>query len=136
MSADNVWESEREAGGSGFLGIFAGGLGILVIAGVVVVAISCCCCTLGWGSFVRFGIGEDLEDFRISARGSDLPQSQKDSYVRRFEDIEDRLDSGELEMSFLQWVDASVDIEEVFADGRVESWELPVLEEAVRSMER
>ncbi|MCO4743260.1 MAG: hypothetical protein KC912_00635 [Proteobacteria bacterium] len=134
MSDDDVWRSESES--SGCLSWFAGGLGAVVLAAFVVVAVSCCCCTLSWGSFVRFGIGEDLEDIRIGIRGSNLPDADKQSYVDRLEEVEDRMGAGELDMSFMEWVDASSGIEDALSDGVIESWELPIIEEGVRKMER
>lgn len=131
----DVWESEPPQG-TGFLTWFAGGLGALVVGLFVIVGLICCGCTFSWGSFVRFGIGEDLQDFRIGIRGSDLTDAEKESYVRRLERVEDRLDAGDLDMSFAEWVGVSSDMEDVLADRSVEAYEKPILEEAMRGMER
>lgn len=133
--SDEVWESEPSTGG-GFLTWFAGGLGVLLVALFAFATVSCCGCTYGWSAFIRFGISEDLADFRISVRESDLPEAEKASFVGRLEVVEDRLDSGDLDMSFVQWVGVSADFEQVFQDRVVEVSERPLLEESMRAMER
>ena len=135
MSAEDVWASQREER-SGYLAWFAGGLGVATAGAVVLSVIGCCGCSYSWAAFVRFGIRSDLEEYRIDVRNSNVSQSEKDAYVRRFEAVEDRLDRGELDMSFIEWVDVSSDIEDVLADGRIEAWEVSTFEENLRKMER
>ena len=132
---DDVWDSEPESGG-GLLSWLAGGVGMLGAVALVLFISTCCCCGYGWESFVQFGIGEDLADFRVAIRGSDLLDEEKAFYVRRLEVLEDQLDAGELDVSFMDWVGVSGDVEEILDDRQVSSVERPQLEEALRQMER
>lgn len=96
----------------------------------------CCGCGASWSAFLSFGIRSDFEDMRVAVRQSDLPEAERDAYVRRLELAEDRFDSGEFDPSFTEWIAIEKPFDDVFSDGRVQPSERALLEEAVRKMER
>lgn len=104
------------------LGCLAGCLVLVVAATVAGV--------FGWSSFVRWGIGTDLDDYHHMITQATTECTQREEMLSIVEDLQLRSEATGLDIGLVEWVDVDSAIRDMIEDGTIDPSECdPLMDE-------
>jgi hypothetical protein len=128
VDANNIPVPPPSKSRGGLLVWCCGGCG--VVAFIVIVAV-----ILGAGSFYRWGVTDDLGEYRDAVRSSTLPQAQKAALTAQIDRVEARAKQGKLP-GFLQWVEHDKQIDLLIRDGDISKSDAQAIGRELDAVER
>ena len=119
----------KPAGRSPLFIIFVG-CGVLALLACVGSAVML---GLGWGTFSRFGVQSDLEEYRKKVRSSHLDPAVEDELARRIDKLSNSLEGKQ--PSMMKWVDHDDEFKKLLEDGTLHEKDVPAFEKELERVE-
>lgn len=106
-----------------------GCLGVTVFGGMVFAV----CLYLGWSTFVRFGIRDDIEEYESDLQACEMQEAVRSNLLQRFDAVHDTVDGRNF--GLMDWIAHDETFDSILKDQQVTSAELERLDRELGKIE-